>query len=106
VIGLPNRVLYATPKGFDRALTHRIALAAATLPYSVAQLRRQFAYGRLLTRVFLHAPERWVLKGATSLLNESEVRHTTIRHFCMTVAGGTSTFEGALARQSPCSEGG
>jgi len=68
VIEPPDRVPYATPKDFDRALTDRIALAGTTLPYSVAQLRRRFAYGRLLARVFLHAPECWVLKGATSLL--------------------------------------
>ncbi|MDK1039571.1 MAG: nucleotidyl transferase AbiEii/AbiGii toxin family protein [Actinomycetota bacterium] len=64
----PDRVGYATPKDFDRALTDRIALAATTAPYRVPQLRRQFAYGRLLARVFLHGPERWVLKGATGLL--------------------------------------
>ena len=64
----PDRVPYATAKDFDRALKDRIARAATILPYGVPQLRRQFAYGRLLTRVFLHGPERWVLKGATGLL--------------------------------------
>ncbi|GMR02562.1 MAG: hypothetical protein BMS9Abin20_0900 [Acidimicrobiia bacterium] len=74
----PDRVPYATPKDFDRALTDRIALGGTTLPYSTAQLRRQFAYGRLLARVFLHAPERWVLKGATSLLARipGQARHS------------------------------
>lgn len=64
----PSRVAYETPRDFDRALTDRIAHAAITLPYGVPQLRRQFAYGRLLARVFIQAPERWVLKGATGLL--------------------------------------
>ena len=74
----PDRVPYATPKDFDRALTDRIALAGISLPYSVPQLRRQFAYGRLLARVFLHEPERWVLKGATSLLARipGQARHS------------------------------
>ena len=73
-----DRVPYATPEDFDRALIDRIALAGTTLPYSVAQLRRQFAYGRLLARVFLHAPERWVRKGATSLLARipGQARHS------------------------------
>jgi len=64
----PDRVPYATPKDFDRALTDRNAFAGTTLPYSVAQLRSRFAYGRLPTRVFLHAPERWVLERAACLL--------------------------------------
>jgi hypothetical protein len=77
-VELQDRVPYATPRDFDRALTDRIAHAATTLPYSVPQLRRQFAYGRLLARVFLHAPEHWVLKGATSLLARipGQARHS------------------------------
>jgi len=59
---------YETAKDFSRALTDRIASGAQVLPYGAPQLRRQFAYGRLLARLFLHGPERWVLKGATGLL--------------------------------------
>ena len=59
-------VPYPLARDFERALTDRIANAAAS--YGVAELRRQFAYGRLLAKVFHHQPERWVLKGATSLL--------------------------------------
>ncbi|MEE8498682.1 MAG: nucleotidyl transferase AbiEii/AbiGii toxin family protein [Acidimicrobiia bacterium] len=66
--GSRDRIPYQTAKDFDRALTDRIASAALILPYGVPQLRRQFAYGRLLARLFLHEPERWVLKGATGLL--------------------------------------
>jgi hypothetical protein len=55
----PHHVPYATPKDFDRALTDRIARAARNLPYSVPQPRRQFAYGKLFTRVFLHGPAQW-----------------------------------------------
>jgi hypothetical protein len=50
----PDQVPYDTAKDFDRALTDRIASAALVLPYGVAQLRRQFAYGGLLARLFLH----------------------------------------------------
>lgn len=66
--GSRDRIPYQTAKDFDRALTDRIASAALILPYGVPQLRRQFAHGRLLARLFLHEPERWVLKGATGLL--------------------------------------
>ena len=73
-----EQVPYATAVDFDRALTDRIASAAASSPYRVSQLRRHFAYGRLLTRLFLHQPERWVLKGATGLLARlpEQARHS------------------------------
>lgn len=73
-----ERVPYATARAFEDALTARIANAASSLPYGVAELRRQFAYGRLLARVFLHQPERWVLKGATGLLARmpGQARHS------------------------------
>lgn len=73
-----EQVPYATAVDFDRALADRIANAAASSPYRVSQLRRHFAYGRLLTRIFLHQPERWVLKGATGLLTRlpQQARHS------------------------------
>ena len=71
-------VPYATARAFENALTARIANAAASSPYGIPELRRQFAYGRLLTRVFLHQAERWVLKGATGLLARipGQARHS------------------------------
>ncbi len=71
-------VPYTSARDFERALVDRIANAAASSPYGVTELRRQFAYGRLLTRVFLHEPERWVLKGATGLLARipGQARHS------------------------------
>lgn len=62
--GLP----YASARDFERALVDRIASAAELSPYGVAEIRRQFAYGRLLARVFTHAPDEWVVKGAAGLL--------------------------------------
>ena len=67
-MSLENGVPYATARAFDRALSDRIANAAESSHYGVAELRRQFAYGRLLARVFSHDSGRWVLKGATGLL--------------------------------------
>lgn len=59
-----ERVPYDTARAFERALTDRIAGSSTILPYSVPQLRRQFAYGRMLARVFLSQPSRWVLQAA------------------------------------------
>lgn len=61
-------VPYATATDFDRALSDLMARAATSSPYGVPQLRRHFAYGRLLARVFTHQPGLWVLKGAAGLL--------------------------------------
>lgn len=69
---------YATARALDRALADRLANAAESSPYGIPELRRQFAYGRLLTRVFLDQPESWVLKGATGLLARlpGQARHS------------------------------
>ena len=65
---LEEGIPYATARALDRALSDRITNAAASSRYGVAELRRQFVYGRLLARVFSHDPGHWVLKGATGLL--------------------------------------
>jgi hypothetical protein len=72
--GLP----YAWASDFARALVDRIASAAKSSPYGVAEIRRQFAYSRLLARVFIHAPDDWVVKGAAGLLARipGRVRHS------------------------------
>lgn len=65
----PRAVAYATPRALLDAITARIRNAVELgSPYTASQLRRQLAYDRLLARVFLAAPERWVLKGAGNLL--------------------------------------
>jgi hypothetical protein len=59
-------------------LTDRLKKLAASSPFTVTDLQRQFAYDRLLARVF-SAPdaERWVLKGAAALLARLDVaRHS------------------------------
>lgn len=62
--GLP----YATPQSFDAAIKDLIASAAQDSAHSITELRRQFAYDRLLTRVFTLQPQHWVLKGGACLL--------------------------------------
>jgi nucleotide-binding universal stress UspA family protein len=61
---------YASPVALRSAITDRLRRAVAQDPRrSVADLRRQFAYDRLLYRIFSGDDrDRWVLKGATALL--------------------------------------
>lgn len=59
-------------------MTDRLKKLAASSPFTVTELHRQFAYDRLLPRVF-SAPDaqRWVLKGAAALLARLEMaRHS------------------------------
>lgn len=60
---------YATPQALRRAVTDRLRELAAQRPgSSLSDLLRQFAYDRLLARVFGADPERWILKGAAAML--------------------------------------
>ncbi|MGH3501884.1 MAG: hypothetical protein ACRDQA_13520, partial [Nocardioidaceae bacterium] len=70
-------VPYPTPGGFRRAVTDRLrALAQPTGPWPLADLQRQFAYDRLLARLYL-TDSGWIVKGATALLaRQLGVRHT------------------------------
>lgn len=43
---------YSTPEAFRRALTDRIAHVAESKSQNIAEIRRQFVYGRFLYRVF------------------------------------------------------
>src|SRR2546421_1375563 len=69
---------YGSPAALRAALTDRLKKLAACSPFTVTELHRQFAYDRLLARVF-SAPDadRWVLKGAAALLARLDVaRHS------------------------------
>jgi len=59
---------YSTAQAFGAALTDRLKAVAAGSPYSVSQLRRQFAYDRLLARLFRDPVTGWVLKGGISMI--------------------------------------
>ncbi|MCP4967249.1 MAG: nucleotidyl transferase AbiEii/AbiGii toxin family protein [bacterium] len=69
---------YQSAEAFDAAIKDRIAAAAAESHHSIAQLRRQFAYDRLLARLFTTQPDAWVLKGGTGLLARlpDQARHS------------------------------
>lgn len=58
---------YSSPNAFRRALTDRLRAKAKTDRWSLAQLQRQFAYDRLLQRLYL-LDRGWILKGAVALL--------------------------------------
>lgn len=70
-------VRYATPQAMrDAVIAHAKSTTAARPQASVDQLLRQFADARLLARLFVLAPENWMLKGATGLV----VRLPSARH--------------------------
>jgi Nucleotidyl transferase AbiEii toxin, Type IV TA system len=69
---------YRSPAALRAALTDRLKKLADSSPFTVTELHRQFAYDRLLARIF-SAPDaqRWVLKGAAALLARLDVaRHS------------------------------
>lgn len=61
----------------SRALTDHLRRQAKQSGIEHSNLRRQFAYDRLLARVFTSEDGRWVLKGGTALLARvRSARHT------------------------------
>jgi hypothetical protein len=74
-----NSTRYADPQAFRHALTQRLrTLARERQDAQLQDLQRQFAYDRLLSRIFTTDPDHWLLKGATALLARLEgvARHT------------------------------
>lgn len=71
---------FREPQSLRRSITDRLAaLATKDGRVNLNDLLRQFAYDRLLCRIFSGADaDRWVLKGATALLVRlgPEARHT------------------------------
>jgi Nucleotidyl transferase AbiEii toxin, Type IV TA system len=70
---------YGEPAALRQALTDQLRRLALARPGAqLADLQRQFAYDRLLARVFVAEPEAWVVKGATALLARmhGSARHT------------------------------
>ncbi len=70
---------YPDPAALRQAIADRLRQVARDRSGAqLSDLQRQFAYDRLLARVFSAEPEAWVLKGATALLArlEGSARHT------------------------------
>jgi len=69
---------YHSPQALRQAVTDRLkALATPKGRWTLAELQRQFAYDRLLARLYA-IDDSWVLKGAVALLaRQVSVRHST-----------------------------
>lgn len=68
---------YASAQAFGAAITDRLKVLAAASGRPASQLRRQFAYDRLLARLFITEPQEWILKGGVSMIARlSSARHT------------------------------
>ena len=70
---------YASPPALRQAIDDRLKRFQREHPGTqLSDLQRQFAYDRLLSRVFRSEPDRWVLKGATAILARlgPQARHT------------------------------
>ena len=63
---------YNDPGALRKAITDRLRPLALDRGIELTDLLRQFAYDRLLCRVFTGEPERWILKGATAMLARLE----------------------------------
>lgn len=53
----PQSIRYSSAIALDAAIRDRIRNALAASPHGAAEIRRQFAYDRLLTRIFLSDPD-------------------------------------------------
>lgn len=68
---------YGTSTAFSTALTARIKAESKASAYNASQLRKQFAYDRLLARLFTDPAGGWILKGGISMIARVPVaRHT------------------------------
>lgn len=93
-----NPLPYGSPAALRAALTNRLKRLAASSPFTVTELFRQFAYDRLLTRVFTgDDAQRWILKGATALLARLDVaRHSKDIDLARQSTGDLDEAEAAL----------
>jgi hypothetical protein len=68
---------YASAQAFGAALTDRFKRLASESGQAASQLRRQFAYDRLLARLFQTSSPEWILKGGVSMIARLGIaRHT------------------------------
>ncbi len=58
---------YSTPAAFRTALEQRLLTAAQQMNVPVVRLRKLVVFDRLMARLLVVAPDRWVLKGALAL---------------------------------------
>jgi len=59
---------YATPGAFRAALEQRLLTTARETGVPLVRLRKLVVFDRLMARLMVAAPNRWVIKGAAALL--------------------------------------
>lgn len=72
--------LYASSAAFRQALETRLNQLAGEEGADIQRLRRQVAFDRLLSRLFLDAPHQWLLKGGYAMELRSEAKSYYARH--------------------------
>lgn len=78
---------YASAPPFRQALETRLGAASSSGGPSLARLRKEVVFDRLLARLVAVAPDRWVLKGALALDYRFGDRARTTRDIDLAVAG-------------------
>jgi hypothetical protein len=92
---------YASAPQFRQALETRLGAASRSGGPSLARLRKQVVFDRLLARLVEVAPERWILKGALALDYRFGDRARTTRDVDLAMQGDeASAAADLLAAQS------
>jgi hypothetical protein len=84
-------VRYASAPPFRQALDARLAAATRAGGPSLARLRKEVAFDRLLARLVVVAPDRWVLKGALALDYRFGDRARTTRDVDLAMRGDAAS---------------
>lgn len=85
---------YATPGVFRTALERRLLTTAQTTSIPLARLRKLVVFDRLMVRLHVVAPDRWILKGALALDYRIDGRFRTTKDLDL----ARQDFEGPLRR--------
>lgn len=92
---------YASAPFFRQALEARLAAASRDGGPSLARLRKEVAFDRLLARLVAVAPDRWILKGALALEYRFGERARTTRDVDLAMRGDeTAATADLLAAQA------
>jgi hypothetical protein len=92
---------YASAPPFRQALEARLGAASRAGGPSLARLRKEVAFDRLLARLVAVAPDRWILKGALALDYRFGDRARTTRDVDLAMRGDeASTTADLLAAQA------
>jgi hypothetical protein len=84
-----NEPAFASPQALGASLAARLRSLAAAHRTQPGNLRRQFAYDRLLARIFHDDPDAWVLKGAAAIIARLGPRSRHTRDIDLYGAAGT-----------------